>query len=234
MRGGAAVDFGSTPADTIYFIEPTVIEVATPAGTGTVDVTVVTLNSGTTPTSIADLYTFTGTLGVSAVGPFFGSAAGGTSVTITGSNFTGVSGVSFGGVAATSYTVDSPTTITAVDPAGTGTVDVTVTTSAGTSPTSSGDQFTYVTSPTTTTLTDNGPNPSLSGASVSFTVSVSSASPISGETVSIEDGSTVIATPTLTNGTATFTLSSLRLWAITTWRRSIRRMGPTPPAIRAW
>ena len=70
-------------------------------------------------------------------------------------------------------------------------------------------------SPTSTTLVDNGPDPSLSGASVSYVVSISSVSPINGETVTIEDvtngGSTVVATPTLTNGTATFTLSSLNV-----------------------
>ena len=43
-------------------------------------------------------------------------------------------------------------------------------------------------------------------------MTVTSASPISGETVSIEDasnGDAVVATPTLTNGTATFSISSL-------------------------
>jgi len=42
------------------------------------------------------------------------SARAGTTVTITGSNFTGVTTVTFGGVAATSFTVVSSTTITAV------------------------------------------------------------------------------------------------------------------------
>ena len=68
--------------------------------------------------------------------------------------------------------------------------------------------------PTTTTLLDNGPNPSLSGVGVGFTVSVSSVHSISGETVKIEDVTNVnnpitLATPTLTNGTATLTLSTL-------------------------
>jgi hypothetical protein len=65
---------------------------------------------------------------------------------------------------------------------------------------------------TTTTLTDNGPNPSAVNQPVSFTVAVSGGTTISGETVQIEDasnGNAVVATPTLTSGTATFTLSSL-------------------------
>ncbi len=42
------------------------------------------------------------------------SAATGSTVTLTGTNFTGTTAVSFGGVAATSFTVVSPTTITAI------------------------------------------------------------------------------------------------------------------------
>ncbi len=66
---------------------------------------------------------------VTSVSPCTGSTSGGTSVTITGSNFTGVTGVKFGTTAASSYTVTSSTSITAVSPAGSsGPVDVTVTT----------------------------------------------------------------------------------------------------------
>ena len=66
---------------------------------------------------------------VTSVSPCTGSTSGGTSVTITGSNFTGVTGVKFGTTPASSYTVTSSTSITAVAPAGsTGAVDVTVTT----------------------------------------------------------------------------------------------------------
>ncbi len=65
---------------------------------------------------------------------------------------------------------------------------------------------------TTTTLTDRGPNPSVTSQSVSFTVTVSGGPPISNETVKIEDAdnnNAIVATPTLTNGTVNFTLSSL-------------------------
>ncbi len=76
-----------------------------------------------------------------------GPAAGGTTVTINGTNFTGATAVQFGAVNATSYTVDSTgTVITAVSPAGSpGYVHITVTTPAGTSPQSpSGlDTFEY-------------------------------------------------------------------------------------------
>ena len=85
---------------------------------------------------------------VSAVNPASGPVAGGTSVTITGTNLTGAALVHFGTSAATSLTVVSGTEITATSPAGSaGTVDVTVTTPSGTSATSSSDQFAYEASP---------------------------------------------------------------------------------------
>jgi hypothetical protein len=65
----------------------------------------------------------------------------------------------------------------------------------------------------TTTLTDNGPNPSLVGASVSFTITVSPSVP-DGETVKLEDasnGNAVVTTQSLTGSTVTFNVSSLPL-----------------------
>ena len=87
---------------------------------------------------------------VTAVSPNTGTAANYNlaNITITGTNFTNVTGVSFGGVAALDAVVNSSTSITATAQAvgvnGARTVDVTVTTTAGTSPVSAADQFTYV------------------------------------------------------------------------------------------
>jgi len=67
------------------------------------------------------------------VAPTSGTNAGGTSVTITGSNTNfvqGTSGVTFGAVAATGVTVSSATQLTCVTPAGSGVVDVVATTGA--------------------------------------------------------------------------------------------------------
>jgi hypothetical protein len=82
---------------------------------------------------------------VTDISPTAGPAAGGTSVTITGTGFTTVTSVSFGSVVVPSaeWTVNSPTQITATSPAGSRPVDVTVTNTAGTSATSAADQFTY-------------------------------------------------------------------------------------------
>ena len=76
---------------------------------------------------------------VTSISPNNGPAAGGTSVTITGSNFTRVTATRFGVTAATSFVVTSATSIAATSPAGSGTVDVTVTNMDGTSTTGSDD-----------------------------------------------------------------------------------------------
>ncbi len=84
---------------------------------------------------------------VTAISPTKGTTAGGTSVVITGVNFTGATVVKFGSTNATSFVVNSATQITAVSPAGTGTVDVTVTTPNGTSAIVAADDYTYVPPP---------------------------------------------------------------------------------------
>lgn len=81
---------------------------------------------------------------VSAIAPDAGLQAGGTIVSITGSELAAVTGVLFGSAPATRFTVVSPTEITAESPPGTGTVQVTVSDSGGTSATSHADEFGYV------------------------------------------------------------------------------------------
>jgi hypothetical protein len=144
---------------------------------------------------------------VTNVSPNTGPASGGTSVTITGTNFFGVTAVSFGSNAAGSFTVNTGgTQITATSPAGTSTVDVTVTTGARcTSPINSGDRFAYIVG-TSTTLSSSQ-NPSSFGQPVKFTVTVSGFSPTG--TVSLFDGGTQIGTGPLAAGMATFAISSL-------------------------
>jgi outer membrane protein assembly factor BamB len=85
---------------------------------------------------------------VTSISPGAGSASGGTSVTVTGTNLSGATAVHFGPAAAI-YNVSSATTITATSPPGSGTVDVTVTTPGGTSASVSADRFNY-TGPTIT------------------------------------------------------------------------------------
>ena len=107
---------------------------------------------------------------VTAVSPTSGPAAGGTSVTITGTNLTGATAVKFGATAATGVVVNSATSVTATSPAGTGTVDVTVTTPGGTSATSAADHFTYLAAaaPTVTAISPTS-GPTAGGTSVTIT-----------------------------------------------------------------
>jgi uncharacterized delta-60 repeat protein len=96
-------------------------------------------------------------LAVSLVTPVIGTTAGGTSVTITGSNFTGTTSVTFGGIPATSFTVDSPTQITAtIPPHPAGMVDVRVAKPEGIG--TGTVLFTYVQPPTVTASTSRLPN----------------------------------------------------------------------------
>jgi hypothetical protein len=81
---------------------------------------------------------------VTAISPSNGSAAGGDTVTVTGTGFTGATEVDFGPNAGTGLTVNNDAQITVTSPAGSGTVDVTVVGPGGTSATSAADQFTYV------------------------------------------------------------------------------------------
>jgi len=146
--GGDAyyVSFGSTNTDNFTIDSDTQITVISPAGSGTVDVTVSTPN-GTSATSAADQFVYNGPTAatVTNVSPTTGSTDGGTIVIITGTGFTGATAVSFGSTAATRFTVDSDSQITAISPSvkSEGIVDVIVTTPGGTSATSGADQFTY-------------------------------------------------------------------------------------------
>jgi hypothetical protein len=82
---------------------------------------------------------------ITAVTPDFGPVAGGTSVTITGTDLASASAVKFGTVPATSFIAESETKITAVAPPSVtvGAVDVTATTIAGTSALTKEDRFFY-------------------------------------------------------------------------------------------
>jgi hypothetical protein len=84
---------------------------------------------------------------VDSLSPNSGPSAGGTLVTLSGTNFTAVSAVAFGAAPAASYSINSSTQIMATSPPGSGVVDVTVTGPTGTSATSAADKFAYTSPP---------------------------------------------------------------------------------------
>jgi IPT/TIG domain len=143
------VKFGSAKATGVTVKSSVALSATSPAGSGTVDVTVTT-PEGTSPITSADHFSYGPT--VTGVSPDRGPTKGERSVTITGSELAGASAVDFGSASATSFQVNSENSITAVSPEGSGTVDVTVTTAEGTSPVGPSDQFTYVPPPTVTSV----------------------------------------------------------------------------------
>ncbi len=148
LTGATVVEFGPNAA-TYTVTSATSISATAPAGSGVVDITVTT-PGGLSATSSADQFTYTlpPAPAVTALSPTSGPTTGGTSVTITGSNFIGASGVDFGASGATGVTVLSSTSINATSPASeVGTVDVEVVTPGGTSTPTGVDEFTYVQPP---------------------------------------------------------------------------------------
>ncbi len=170
FASGDTVAFGTTAATGVTVTSATSLSATAPAGTGTVDVTV-SGPSGTSATSPADQFTYSAhpppAPTVTAVSPASGPSAGGTQVTVNGSNFASGDTVAFGTTAATGVTVTSATSLSATAPAGTGTVDVTVSGPSGTSATSAADRFTYVSSPPPPSISAVGPVSNSQGTGVS-------------------------------------------------------------------
>jgi hypothetical protein len=148
--GTSSVKFGGTEVATYVINSATQLSVTVGSGsTGTITVT----TAGGTGTSTGT-FTFIPAPAITSFTPTTGGA--GTSVTITGTNFTGATSVKFGGTAAANFTVNSGTQITAtVGTGSTGTITVTTAGGTGTSSTS----FTFISAPTITSFTPtSGPS----------------------------------------------------------------------------
>ena len=131
--GSVTVDFGGDAATNVVVVDDATITCDTPAGSaGAVDVDV-TNNDGTG--TLTNGFTYHNAPALSQVDPAHGVLAGGTNVTLTGTDFTtvGTTDVTFGGVSATNITVVSDTAITCNTPAkaSAGAVDVTITNDFG-------------------------------------------------------------------------------------------------------
>ena len=148
FTGATSVKFNGTAALFLADSDTTITtEVPTGATTGKLTVT----TAGGTGTSATD---FTVTAPTATTITSFTPASGpvGTSVTISGTNFTGATDVSFNGTAAT-FTVDSDTSISTSVPAGATTGTISVTTTAGGTATSATSFTVTVPAPTITSFT---------------------------------------------------------------------------------
>ena len=107
FTGATAVSFGGVPAASFTVVSST--EITAVLGTGASGNVVVSTSAG-----ISGLpgFIYGNKPVITAVNPMQGTP--GTTITITGANFTGATAVSFGAVPAASYSVNSNTSITAV------------------------------------------------------------------------------------------------------------------------
>jgi hypothetical protein len=133
---------------------------------------------------------------VTAVAPNNGTTAGGTAVTITGTNFQNASAVTFGGTAATGITVVNATTITATTPAhAAGAVNVVVTTPGGAGTLPNG--YTYVAPGATRFVVNSGGDDGSFGFTsatpgLNFTITTSGGTG-TGPTVTLQPGNYSLA-----------------------------------------
>jgi hypothetical protein len=141
-----AVRFGALEARSFTVNSASQITAIAPPGAGTADVTVTT-SLGTSATTPDDEYTYVPSGAAPAIRKLsvdHGPAAGGVSLTITGTGFLGVTGIDIGASSVERLTVNSPTSITLMLPPGTsGTGDVTVSTPNGTSAATRRSRFSY-------------------------------------------------------------------------------------------
>jgi hypothetical protein len=138
--------FGSKPA-AFTVLSTTEIQAYVPGGMPAGPVAVTVQNNGKIATH-TPTFTYVDDLPL-VIGLSPNNAAPGSTITVTGINFVaGQTSVRFGGLAGTDVDVLSPTSLTVKVPeGGKRTVEVTVTTTAGTSPITPNDRFTFPSAP---------------------------------------------------------------------------------------
>ncbi len=162
LPGATNVAFGANPATGITFVSSTELLVTAPAGSGTVDVKVAAAGGSDT---LGAAYSYAPPPTVASVQPQKGKTAGGTALTITGTNFiAGQTTVTVGGVAALVTAVTSGS-LAATTPANVaGAADVVVTTPIGSA--TLAHAFTYFAPPV---ITSFAPSQGTSGTVVTIT-----------------------------------------------------------------
>ena len=196
---GATATLGGTAATNVVVVNSTTITATTAAhAAGAVTVTVT--NPDTQSGSLTNGYTYLGAAPtVTGVSPNNGPAAGGTAITISGTNFVSGATATLGGTAATNVVVVNSTTITATTAAhAAGAVTVTVT-NPDTQSGSLTNGYTYNPVPTVTGVSpNNGPGAGGTAITISGTNFVSGATATLGGTaatnVVVVNSTTITAT----------------------------------------
>ena len=160
---------GGTPVTSFAITNATTLTAVTPAHAAGPVTIAVTTPAGSV-TSSTNLFTYSDPATIAAVSPSTGTTAGGTTIAITGTNFTGTTAVSLGGTPVKSFTISSATTITAVTAAAAtaGPVTIAVTTPSGTV-TSSTNLFTYSVPPPTITSVSPNTGTTAGGTAIALT-----------------------------------------------------------------
>lgn len=142
FAAGATVIIGGVTATNVQFVSSASLKVTTPArAAGPADVTVTVDGRSSTLTAGFTYVLLPPT--ISGISPASGSTAGGTTVTVSGTNFAAGASLTIGGVAATGVTVLSATSLRAVTGArAAGVADVVVAVGAQSATLTRG--FTYV------------------------------------------------------------------------------------------
>src|SRR5215831_4554252 len=180
FASGATVTLGGTGATNVVVVSNSQIT-ATTAAHAAGAVNVVVTNSDGQSGTLANGYTYQGAAPtVTGVSPSSGPAAGGTAITINGTNFASGATVTLGGTAATNVVVVSASQITATTAAhAAGVVNVVVTNSDGQSATLT-NGYTYVAAPTVT-----GVSPSSGPAAGGTAITINGTNFASGATVTL-------------------------------------------------
>ncbi len=141
LSGATEVSFGGT-AGTITADSSTQVTATSPAGSGTVNITVTT-PGGTSATTNADQFTYVVPAPtVTSISPTQADEGPDVTVDIFGTNLSGATSVSFGSYGAGTITSDSSGEIVVTAPEFCGTTSITVTTAGGSA--TSPDQFSAV------------------------------------------------------------------------------------------
>ncbi len=199
FTGATTVRFDGVLGTAMVVNSSTSITVTAPAhNAGIVAVVIATPHNGSATASVG--YTYLTTPTITSISPVTGLNAGGTTVTLTGSNFSGATSVTFGGVAGTDMVVVSSTSITVKTPEhALGLVNIAVINNFGTA--SLTGAYTYTLGAVAITLTGENFNTNKSaaynGISVGFALGGTAIADVASVSISLKDsGGNILVTNT--------------------------------------
>lgn len=217
---GATVRFGGTGATLATVDSSTSIRATTPphpAGAVDVSVTNPGADESNDTATLSGGFTYTAALAVTAITPSSGPTTGGTSVTITGTNFQAGATVSLDDIACVNVVVVSSTSITCTTPAHTAAiVDVTVVNPGSSVPATLPDAFGYTTAPPpvvsvispSSGLTGGGTPVTITGANFQAGAIVSLGGVVCASTVVVSSTAITCTTPAHAAGAVDVTVAN--------------------------